>query len=61
MTLISGSSLTSVSGFEFGACYADKDTILIGELTVPVISLARLREKNGPVGEPKIWRSGVFV
>lgn len=38
--------LTSISGVEFGPAYAEKRMIQIEELLVPVISLARLRQKG---------------
>lgn len=38
--------LTSISGVEFESCYAEKEMIQIGEVTIPVISLARLRQNK---------------
>ncbi len=32
--------LTSISGVEFDSCYAERGTVRVDELTVPVISLA---------------------
>ena len=45
--------LTSISGVEFGRCYAEKETTQIEELVVPVISLARLRENKAASGRAK--------
>lgn len=46
--------LTSISGVEFEACYAECEMILIEEdLAVPVISLARLRENKASSGRTK--------
>ena len=42
--------LTSISGVEFEACYAEKEMIQIEEILVPVISLARLRENKAASG-----------
>ena len=39
-------NLTSISRVEFDVCYAEKKIIEIDEITVPVISLARLRENK---------------
>src|ERR1700689_4423953 len=36
--------LTSISGVEFEPCYAERETIQVEEIVVPVISLARLRQ-----------------
>ena len=38
--------LTSISGVEFNACYAEKEQIEIEDLIVPVISLAHLRQNK---------------
>jgi hypothetical protein len=45
--------LTSISGVEFDACYAEKQMVQIGELLVPVISLPRLRENKAASGRAK--------
>jgi hypothetical protein len=45
--------LTSVSGVEFEPCYAEKETIRIEEILVPVISLARLRQNKAASGRAK--------
>ena len=45
--------LTSISGVEFEPCYAEKGMVQIEELTVPVISLARLRENKKASGRAK--------
>ena len=45
--------LTSISGVAFDACYAEKETVQIEELRVPVISLARLRENKAASGRAK--------
>jgi len=45
--------LTSISGVEFEACYAEKKLIQIEDLVVPVISLARLRENKAASGRAK--------
>ena len=45
--------LTSISGVEFEACYAEKETIRIEEIVVPVISLARLRQNKAASGRAK--------
>jgi len=45
--------LTTISGVEFGACYAEKEMIQIEEILVPVISLARLRENKAASGRLK--------
>jgi hypothetical protein len=45
--------LTSISGVEFDACYAERQMIQIGELLVPVISLPRLRENKAASGRAK--------
>ena len=42
--------LTSISGVEFEPCYRKKEMIRIEEATVPVISLARLRENKAASG-----------
>ncbi len=45
--------LTSISGVEFGTCYAEKEMIPIEDITVPVISLARLRQNKAASGRAK--------
>src|SRR5262249_52877466 len=45
--------LTSISGVEFDACYAEKQMIRIEEVVVPVISLARLRQNKAASGRAK--------
>jgi hypothetical protein len=45
--------LTSLSGVEFDACYAESITVDIEEIKVPVISLARLRENKAAAGRSK--------
>ena len=45
--------LTSISGVEFDACYAEKVMIQIEEMLVPVISLARLRENKAASGRAR--------
>ena len=45
--------LTSVSGVEFEACYAEKEMIRMEDLVVPVISLARLRQNKAASGRTK--------
>lgn len=45
--------LTSISGVEFEACYAEKELIQIEEMVVPLISLARLRENKAASGRAK--------
>lgn len=45
--------LTSISGVEFESCYAEKEIVQIEELSVPVISLARLRENKTASGRAK--------
>jgi hypothetical protein len=45
--------LTSISGVEFDACYAEKVMIQIEEMLVPVISLARLRENKAASGRTR--------
>jgi phage replication-related protein YjqB (UPF0714/DUF867 family) len=45
--------LTSISGVQFQACYAERDTIQIEEIAVPVISLARLKENKAASGRAK--------
>ena len=45
--------LTSISGVEFESCYAEKETIHIEEMVVPVISLARLRENKAASARAK--------
>jgi hypothetical protein len=45
--------LTSISGVEFESCYAEREVIRFEELTVPVISLARLRENKAASARAK--------
>lgn len=45
--------LTSISGVDFDACYAERQMIQIEELFVPVISLPRLRENKAASGRAK--------
>ena len=45
--------LTSISGVQFEACYAEKELIQIEDTLVPVISLARLRENKAASGRAK--------
>ena len=45
--------LTSISGVEFEACYAEKEMVRIDEMVVPVISLARLRENKAASARAK--------
>ena len=45
--------LTSISGVEFELCYAERETIQIEEMAVPVISLARLRQNKAASGRAK--------
>jgi hypothetical protein len=45
--------LTSISGVEFEPCYAEKGMVQIEDLTVPVISLARLRVNKKASGRAK--------
>ena len=45
--------LTSPSGVEFDPCYAERITVDIEEIPVPVISLARLRENKAAAGRTK--------
>ena len=45
--------LTSISGVEFEPCYAERETIRIEEMVVPVISLARLRQNKAASGRAK--------
>jgi hypothetical protein len=45
--------LTLVSGVDFDECYAERETIEIEDLLIPVISLARLRENKAAAGRPK--------
>jgi hypothetical protein len=45
--------LTSVSGVDFDACYAERETIRIQEIEVPVISLGRLRQNKAASGRAK--------
>jgi hypothetical protein len=45
--------LTSISGVEFDACYAEREMIQMEEISIPVISLARLRENKAASGRLK--------
>ena len=45
--------LTSISGVDFESCYAERETIRIEDLMVPVISLPRLRENKAASGRLK--------
>ena len=45
--------LTSISGVEFAACFAEKEMIQIAEMVIPVISLARLRQNKAASGRAK--------
>ena len=45
--------LTSISGVEFETCYAEKELIQIEEITVPLISLARLKQNKAASGRAK--------
>jgi len=45
--------LTSISGVEFDACYAERVMIPIEGMTIPVISLARLRENKAASARAK--------
>jgi hypothetical protein len=42
--------LTSLSGVEFAECCAEKEMVQIEELTIPMISLARLRQNKAASG-----------
>jgi hypothetical protein len=45
--------LTTPSGVEFDACYAERAIIDIEEIPVPVISLRRLRQNKQAAGRSK--------
>jgi len=45
--------LTSISGVEFAKCYAEREMIAMEDLTIPVISLLRLRENKSASGRAK--------
>ena len=45
--------LTSASGVAFDACYAEREIVNLDGLTVPVISLARLRQNKAAAGRAK--------
>lgn len=45
--------LTGVSGVEFAECYSEREFVNIDGLSVPVISLSRLRENKAAAGRPK--------
>lgn len=46
-------TLTSPSGVEFDPCYAERTTVEIEEVQVPVISLTRLRQNKAAAGRMK--------
>ena len=46
--------LTTISGVEFEVCYAEREIIIVSEdLTIPVISLAHLRQNKAASGRLK--------
>lgn len=45
--------LTSISGVEFGVCYAEREMFEIDGIPVPVISLGRLRQNKAASGRAK--------
>ncbi len=45
--------LTSVSGVDFESCYAERQTVQIEEISVPVISLACLRRNKAASGRAR--------
>lgn len=45
--------LTSISGVEFEKCYAEREMIAMEDMTIPVISLPRLRENKSASGRAK--------
>lgn len=45
--------LTSISGVEFAACYAERTTVQIEDISVPVISSACLRRNEAAGGRAK--------
>ena len=45
--------LTSVSGVEFSLRYAERETVRIEDMEIPVISLSRLRQNKAASGRTK--------
>ncbi|MDO4246894.1 MAG: nucleotidyltransferase [Deinococcus sp.] len=45
--------LNRISGVEFAEAYAERETMDIGELSIPVISLRLLRQNKAASGRPK--------
>jgi hypothetical protein len=45
--------LTSISGVEFETCYAERQMFQIDDISVPVISLAHLRQNKFASGRAK--------
>ena len=45
--------LTSISGVDFEECYAGKEMVQVGDMIVPVISLASLRQNKAASGREK--------
>ncbi len=45
--------LTSISGVEFETCYAERQMFQIDDISVPVISLAHLRQNKAASGRAK--------
>jgi hypothetical protein len=45
--------LTSIAGVEFDDCYRERVLVTICDLTVPVISLDRLRQNKRAAGRTK--------
>jgi hypothetical protein len=45
--------LTSISGASFDTCYSERQTVQIEEVSVPTISLLRLRQNKAAAGRPK--------
>jgi hypothetical protein len=45
--------LTAISGVDFDSCYGEKQTMNLGDVTVPVISLSRLRQNKAASGRAK--------
>jgi hypothetical protein len=45
--------LTSITGVDFDDCYRERMLVTIGDLTVPVISLDRLRQNKRAAGRAK--------
>jgi hypothetical protein len=50
--------LTSISGVEFDTCFAERVMIDLGDLSILVISLARLRENKAASGRQRSRRFG---